>query len=231
LFVYDKVKMAYSSQEAIKKIKQWSKLLSKKADIYHVIGSTLRRAGDFTAAEEYLTKAISLAQNDRLKYMIKNELALVYMYSGRYDQCVKVYKDLLKENPDNAAVLNNLAWTLCAYEQVRNLDEALKHAQKAIQIKPHEPNSLDTYGYILYLKGRFDKAADILKQSVRIRASSTNRLHLGMVYEKMGRTGDAIKQYRLAWELVKDNPKDPNYNEIRKALERFEKALSGSTTR
>ena len=231
LFVYDKVKMAYSSQEAIKKIKQWSKLLPKKADIYHVIGSTLRRAGDISAAEEYLTKALSLAQNDRLKYMIKNELALVYMYSGQYDQCVKVYKDLLKGNPDNAVVLNNLAWTLCAYEQVRDLDEALKYAQKAVQIKPHEPNSLDTYGYILYLKGRFDKAADILKQSVRIRASSTNRLHLGMVYEKMGRTGDAIKQYRLAWEFVKDNPKDPNYNEIRKALERFEKALSGSTTR
>jgi len=163
--------------------------------------------------------------------MIKNELALVYMHSGRYDQCVKVYKDLLKENPDNAVVLNNLAWALCAYEQVRNLDEALKYAQKAIQIKPHEPNSLDTYGYILYLKGQYDKAADILKQSVRIQANSTNRLHLGMVYEKMGRTGDAIKQYRLAWELVKDNPKDPNYNEIRKALERFEKALSGSSTR
>ena len=43
--------------------------------------------------------------------------------------------------------------------------------------------------------------------------------------------GDAIKQYRLAWELVKNNPKDPNYNKIRKALERFEKALSGSITR
>jgi len=231
LFVYNKVKLAYSPREAIRKIKQWSKLLPKKAEIYYVVGSILRQARDFTVAEEYLTKAISFAHNESLKNTIKSELALVYMHNGRYDRCVKIYKGLLKENPDNVLALNNLAWTLCAYEQVRNLDEALKYAQKAVQIKPHEPDSLDTYGYILYLRGEYEKAADVLKQSIQIRAGSANRLHLGMTYEKMGRTGEAIRQYRLAWKLVENNPKDPYYNKVRKALKRFEKALSGSTTR
>ena len=231
IFVCERIKAAYPVQEAIKKIKRWSEVLPKEAWVYYTLGSVFKVAGDYASAAEFLSKALSRAKTDHQKRMVKRDLALVEMYLGHYRRSIELYEELLKETPDDVMILNNLAWLLSDKEQVRNLDKALQYAERAFRLMPNDSNILDTYGYILYLKGRYNKALEALVGSVRIRAIPANRLHLGMVYEKMNRKDDAVRQYRLAWELVKDKPDSPYYKQIRDALGKFESVRSGRNSR
>jgi Flp pilus assembly protein TadD len=105
----------------------------------------------------------------------------------------------------------------------KRLDEALAFAKQAAEIMPNEPNVLDTYGMVLMMKGQLGEAEKVLNRSLDIQATPASRLNLGAVHEKLGRKSDALRQYQLGWELIKNSPSDPYYRELQEALKRLSK--------
>ena len=104
---------------------------------------------------------------------------------------------ILKSEPDNPMILNNLAW---AYDQ-ENSPNAFAYAEKAYQKAAMNPQILDTYGWILAEKGDYAKAIALLQQSIKLMpADSEIHFHLASALLK---SGDKVQARKELEQLVK----------------------------
>jgi predicted Zn-dependent protease len=85
------------------------------------------------------------------------------------------------------------------------MDEALKYAQKAVELDPARPSYADTLGWILYRKGLYTAAIPYLEKGSTADRSAVGKYHLAMAYAK---TGDKRDRTVLAAAL-KQNPRLP----------------------
>ena len=115
------------------------------------------------------------------------------------DAAEKGLRELLRTQPDNATVLNNLGYFLL--EHTARSQEALKLIEQAIAIDPVNGSFLDSLGWAHYKLGNLDKARESLeKATVYSRRSVTAHEHLGDVLQKQGRLAEAKRQWEKALE-------------------------------
>ncbi len=85
---------------------------------------------------------------------------------GNLDLAIKYYRQALKFAPQEATVLNNLAWSLL--EARGDLDEARLLAEKAASCRPQDPLILDTLGWIYYHLGMKEAARSYLQRALSL---------------------------------------------------------------
>lgn len=106
--------------------------------------------------------------------------------AGRRDDAVAVYEAMLKRNPDNDAVANNLAYLLSGNKaDTAGLERALALLDRFKDSS--NPTYLDSLGWAYYQLGRYDQAVPILERAVA-RAPETPllQLHLGLALHRRG---------------------------------------------
>jgi tetratricopeptide (TPR) repeat protein len=187
---------------------------AKPGDIYLRIGETYRRKGDSNSAIQALQKARETLPNN---IFVLSTLALVLDGASRKPEAKQFYEASLKLDPDNAIVLNNLAFLLA--ETGGDLNDALTKAQRAKQFKPDISEISDTLGWIYLKKGLSDQAIDAFKQLVAKEPNhATYRFHLGMAYSQKGDRTKAIEQLK---EALKFNPAKDEKDKIQQLITRL----------
>jgi tetratricopeptide (TPR) repeat protein len=143
-------------------------------------------------------------------------LGTAYERSGRIDDAIAAYEEIIEVNPESLAVANNLAALLADY---RTDDASLAKAlQLASQFSDSDnPVFLDTLGWVYYRLGEYDQAIPYLEKSVDIAGQvPVLRYHLGMAYKAVGKSKDAKEQLLLA--LADDNVSFTGVEDARSAL-------------
>jgi tetratricopeptide (TPR) repeat protein len=140
------------------------------------------------------------------------QLGLLYDRRKMHAESDAAYEKALKIDPQNALANNNYAYALS--ERGIELDRALKMIEIAYRAEPENPSYLDTYGWILFKKGDYEKALDFIQKAIQHGdASATVFEHLGDVFLKLGNEEKA----REAWE--KSLLKDPKRTSAKERLE------------
>mgnify|MGYP006118979977 FL=1 len=90
-------------------------------------------------------------------------LANVETLLGNESATIELYEKLIAVRPDNGLVLNNLAWLYLTAQdrQLRNLERAMKLAQKSVELLPTIDN-LDTLAEAYFQSGEIKKALEII---------------------------------------------------------------------
>jgi len=142
--------------------------------------------------------------NDGMAYVVDDPLLLsgflsnlgdVYHYLKEFSKSDKAFDDALKINSDYESVLNNYAYYLA--QRRENLDKAEQLSKRSIELKPNEANYMDTYGWILYLQGKYILSAEWLQKAISINPSNPNILeHYGDCLYKLNKIDDAL----INWE-------------------------------
>lgn len=109
------------------------------------------------------------------------------------------YRRGLLLSPDDALLNNNLAYTFA--ERKIFLDQALIMAQKAVAKEPMNSSYLDTYGWVLFQMGNYDKSIAQLKQALLYSNSATLYEHIGSAYFESGDYTEAKQAFTKALEL------------------------------
>jgi tetratricopeptide (TPR) repeat protein len=73
---------------------------------------------------------------------------------------------LCKEYPDSGWCRNNTAWL--AVRCRRDLDAALGHARKGVELEPDNAGHLDTLAEVYFQRGDKDKAVELMRKCVRM---------------------------------------------------------------
>lgn len=100
-------------------------------------------------------------------------------------------EDMAKRQPENVAVLNNLAW---AYQQVKD-PRALATAEQALKRAADNPNVMDTVGWMLVEQGNTARGLPLLQKASSLAPNATEiRYHLAVGLQKSGDIPGARKE-------------------------------------
>jgi tetratricopeptide (TPR) repeat protein len=123
--------------------------------------------------------------------------------------------------PDDADAWNALAYFYA--ETGRKLDDALRAANKALEIAPGEPHALDTLGWVYYRQGRHAQAVEQLEKAAQALGDDPDAAevlaHLGDACLAAGRPADA----RRAWLKALRIEGHADLASIRKKLQKLPK--------
>ncbi|MCR5050730.1 MAG: tetratricopeptide repeat protein [Paludibacteraceae bacterium] len=151
---------------------QWKKILEvqdridaiKGYDAYSAINraSAWSQMGRSKKAIEAIDKYLELEPTNIRFMLIRVELM---EHSGAKPTVLYAYYDrILALDPNNLSVLNNYAYSLATNKG--DLQKAERMSQMTIREEPNNPVYLDTYGWILHLKGMDDLALFYLNKAM-----------------------------------------------------------------
>ncbi len=118
-------------------------------------------------AIKYYTKIInSLKDNSEIKSDILYRRGGSYERIGKYKNADQDLIDALKINPEDAYILNYLAYSWL--ERNYKINEAIKMLEKAYSYKSNDPYIIDSIGWAYYLVDDYLKAEKFLKRAVEL---------------------------------------------------------------
>jgi tetratricopeptide (TPR) repeat protein len=88
-----------------------------------------------------------------------------------FAEVFEFHQGLCRRWPDSAHLHNNTAWLAARCR--RRLDEALRHATRAVALAPKEAGRLDTLAEVQFQRGRQDKAIALMNQCIRLADEKT----------------------------------------------------------
>ncbi len=155
------------------------------------------KLGNVTNALEILIQAKGFKPND---VQVNRWLVELYTRSGRRDEAVAIYNDLIEIDAGNAREYYSDAARL--HLRAMDFDVATSAAKQAVAHSPRNPEGYQLLAGIDKQRGHYEGAVDSLKQAVRLRPESTEiRAELADVYQQAGNYRQAIEQYWRCWDL------------------------------
>jgi putative PEP-CTERM system TPR-repeat lipoprotein len=133
-----------------------------------------------------------------LAYAAENAMA-----AGKNKEAIAYYEAILKQAPQNATVLNNLAGL---YQREAD-SRALPTAEQALKIEPGSPAIQDTLGWILVEQGQAKRGLELLDKALaQIPKNPSILYHYAVA---LARTGDQAGARKRFERLIKEFPGSP----------------------
>lgn len=173
---------------------------------------------------------ISMENLDMLSRLFCS-LGDVYNAAGKYEDSYRAYDNAITLDSSNAMAKNNYAYFLS--ENGGDLGKALALSSEAIQGADAEnPTYLDTYAWILFLKGNVAEAEQYQRKAIEAMekekyGSSEIYDHFGDILARKGDMKEALEAWRKAAELqekLKETDK-PEHAATLEKIKNAEKAL------
>ena len=95
---------------------------------------------------------------------VRSVLAESYMQTEDLGKSIATYERVASDDPANAVVLNNLAWSYYLADDPR----ALETAQKAHDAMPDNGAIVDTLGWIMVHQGSVEEGEKLLRRAVEM---------------------------------------------------------------
>jgi tetratricopeptide (TPR) repeat protein len=170
--------------------------------IYGNLGMALEHKGLFDEAIERYERALEI---DSTFVVARLGLAASYSQKQDYDQAIKEYQQLIRENKDTvrARVYFNLG---VAQYQKGLYQDALGSYEKALDMEPDFAAAYYGMGNAHYALKEYDKAISEFQSAAELDSTAVPPLgNLGNVYLDTGRPEEAIAVYEKALALSPEN--------------------------
>ena len=142
-------------------------------------------------------------------------LAATYIAARQNKQAIEQYQLVLQADPKNIRALNDLAWL---YQQEKD-PRALATAEQAYQLRPDNPEIMDTLGWILVEQDKTTRGTELLQKAAEAAPTSTAfRYHWAAALAK---SGDKARARRELGDLLAKNKKFPQRQEAQALLKQL----------
>ena len=142
-------------------------------------------SGDIDRVSDWFEQAIARLQpNQHLaRQRLLSGLGNLREKQGRIPEAEILYHRAIQESDGDGVSLNNLAWLLAVGKDPKRIKEALDYANRAVALKPEQPDFLDTRGMVHLVDARPTLAIDDFQRAVAIDPSSGPKyFHLAQAY-------------------------------------------------
>lgn len=212
---------------AIKHYQQAIELCPNYADAHYNLALLFVKQNNITKASEHLHLTIELQPYHSAALC---QLAQIYQQRQQNDQALILYQKALKIDNNNVTAHNNLGTLLLTKNK---FNAAIRHLKKALILEPYHQEAFFNLG-VAFLRLKNPEAA--LKYFLRLTQFTQDfnvYYNLGVIYNDIHRTNDAIFYFKEALKLNEKNfacevnlgaiyLKQQNYS---MAIEHYNKAL------
>ena len=177
---------------------KFSKIDNPNIKIIFDIANFYKNSKNYEKAIMYYSKIISLLSNNpEVKSDLLYRRGGSYERLGNYEKADEDLLNSLKINPDDAYVLNYLAYSWL--ERDYKIDEAMEMLKKAYDLRSNDPYITDSIGWAYYLIENYIEAEKYLKKAVELMPEdATVNDHYGDILWKLNRNIQA----RYFWNYV-----------------------------
>jgi len=127
---------------------------------------------------------------------------LTWKQSSMYRDVFSLYETTLARNPSSWVAHLNLGTAL---DDAGRTEESLPHLQRALELKPDFPETLNSLGSALNQLGRPSEARPLLERAIQLQPRFVAAHHtLGVILMSLGQTDAGVASFRRALEI---NPK------------------------
>jgi len=169
-----------------------------------VLGDSYFQLKNYSKAIESYRSAVELLRNANIPAVTGKALFMLGTAldnAGQVEEAEKTLLEALHFIPNDAMALNYLGYLWL--DRNKNINEAFDMVSKAFELKPDDPNIVDSLAWGYYLKKEYQKALDLAEQSTdQLPYSSVAYAHLGDIYAALNRNREAAHQYRKALDLM-----------------------------
>jgi len=188
---------------------------------------TMKKAGLYKLIFFSLIILLSACSEDDSRY----NNAIKTSRDGNYKKSLKIYEKLLSKKPDKPRYLNDYGWTLTMVDSIDKSIKVLERAKKEVGNKSNLlRTSINSNLSIAktYKQARDhinsdqpEKALETLNESKLYLSREMKLAYYGMIYEKMGDTAKANKQWQAIIETYANLNFDNKFYKM--AVEKLEK--------
>ena len=197
-----------NNQESLNFIKfNFDKIENPNEKILFDVANFYKKAKNYEEAISYYSKIIeNLDDNSDIKSDILYRRGGTYERIKNYEKADKDLIDALQITPDDAYILNYLAYSWL--ERDYKINEAIKMLETAYELESDDPYIIDSIGWAYYLTDDYPRAEKFLKRAVELMPDDPIvNDHYGDILWKLNRKIQA----RYFWTNVlkmKDNEKE-----------------------
>jgi len=144
--------------------------------------------------------------NNELLAQFYSSLGDAYHAQKNHMMSDESYDKSLELSPLNTYVLNNYSYYLSLRKE--NLDKALEMMEVCTALNPGIASYEDTYAWVFYQKGYYDKAQEWLERALTSGGNQSAVIveHYGDVLYQLGKVAEAVEQWKKAKELGSETP-------------------------
>lgn len=169
-------------------------------------------SGNNSEAEKFVATWIKDHPKDVAFRMQQGDLATA---RKDYTAASQHYNAALALQPNNALVLNNLAWVSGETKSPK----AMEYAEKANQLAPNQPAFMDTLAMLLAAKGESAKAIELLRKAMTLAPQAAAiQLNLAKVLVGAGKKDEARKELDALAKLGEQFPGQAEVIRLQKEL-------------
>jgi tetratricopeptide (TPR) repeat protein len=190
------------------------------SDVRFHLGYLLRRQGRGDEAITCFKEAVALAR-ERIRLnpeepVLRGHFINELRGRGLYKELEGEYREAIRLQPDDPVPHNDLAWLLatCPDLELRDPQQAVAHAQKAVELAPDQGNHWNTLGVALYRNGDWQAAIEALMKCARQGGSSCDFFFLAMAHGKLNEKEKARSWYDQAVASMDKN--EPQNEELKR---------------
>ncbi len=157
-----------NNQESLNFIKfNFDKIENPNEKILFDVANFYKKAKNYEEAISYYSKIIeNLDDNSDIKSDILYRRGGTYERIKNYEKADKDLIDALQITPDDAYILNYLAYSWL--ERDYKINEAIKMLEKAYELESDDPYIIDSIGWAYYLTDDYPRAEKFLKRAVEL---------------------------------------------------------------
>ncbi len=180
--------------EAVETLKNATRLDPQAEMAFFYLGRALSTIGNGEEADAAFEASFALNPQRR-----KLALAAEHHKQGRHDEAERLYRELLKDSPENVDAMRLLAGILTNKSETEESEALL---QRAISLAPDYALALLDLGQIYHEQHRYGEALDCFQRACRLQPTAAKPHYLlASTLAPVGRTEDSLASYRRALEL------------------------------
>ena len=179
----------------------WTAMRLVLAGIYRGKGQVNQEISELKAAQS--------SANENLSENIDRQLTVTYLRAQRWQEAIDVCRRLIKKRPNDATLVNNLAYALL--ETGSHDEEAVATAKKAYDLNRTDTNVMDTYAMALIKMKDYSQAELIMLRAIQEMRRSENQAppeyeyHLAQALQGQKQYGQALERLQKVQKQLQDS--------------------------
>ena len=193
--------------------KECLELFPTMSIVYLLNGVSANQLKKHDEALESLESGIELVINDpAMKAEFYGQIGEAYFGLKDDNEGVTNYKKALSLDSKSNLLKNNFAFRLATAK--KDLDLAQSIIEQAVSSSPGQSQYQDTYGWVYFQQGKYDKAKAQFEKAYEINTQDRLILeHLGDVEYKLGNKSKALEWWKKGFEI------DPEHKLLQKKID------------
>ena len=193
--------------KSLKLEREYKDLLFKNKNMWPNNFFIMLEFANYNKSNKNYLQAVKVYESIIRNHGDSNRILFLYASSldkiGKWNEAKELFMKILKKDPKDTYTLNYLAYSLILRNE--ELDLAESFVKQALSLDPDNGFFLDTLGWLEYQRKNYLSSVFYLEKSVVILPNSSEVMdHLGDCYLMLGRTNEAVYEWKKALRYETD---------------------------